>query len=94
MDILRSDFEWDEAKRQSNTRKHGRDLLRGIAMFDGRPLYTYASLREGEVRFVSVGWLDANVVALVWTERPPRIRLISLRRARRAEERAYRASLG
>jgi uncharacterized protein len=94
MDILKSDFEWDEAKRQSNSRKHGRDLLRGIALFDGRPLYTYASPRDGEVRFVSVGNVDASMVALIWTERPPLIRLISFRRARRAEERAYRASLG
>ncbi len=94
MNISLSDFEWDEAKRQSNSRKHGIDLLRGIVLFDGRPLYTYASPRAGETRFVSVGQLDANLVALIWTERPPLIRLISLRRARDAESRAFHASLG
>jgi uncharacterized DUF497 family protein len=91
MDILLSDFEWDEATRQSNSRKHSLDPLRGIVLFDGRPLYTYASPREGEVRFV--GRLDASIVALVWTERPPQTRLISLRRGRDAERRAYQAGL-
>ncbi len=93
MDIISPDFEWDEAKRQSNIRKHGLDLLRGITLLDGRPVYTYASPRQDEVRFVSVGRLDANIVALVWTERPPLVRLISLRRARDAESRTYQASL-
>lgn len=94
MDIMPEHYEWDPAKRESNIRKHGLDLRRGIILLDGRKLYTYPSPRGLEMRFVSVGRLTGDLVALVWTERPTVIRFISLRRARHAEERAFRALHG
>jgi uncharacterized DUF497 family protein len=87
-------FEWDENKRQTNLRKHGLDLLRGADLFDRRLAYVYSSPRFGEGRFVTIARLDAVLVALVWTERGSTTFLISLRRARDAEERAYRALHG
>jgi hypothetical protein len=54
-------------------------------------LYSYASPREGENRVVSVGLLEARCIAVVWTERDAARRIISMRRARDAEERKYRA---
>jgi hypothetical protein len=86
------EFEWDENKRRTNQLKHGFDLLRGAELFDGRPTYVYPSPRLGEQRYVTVAALDGLFVALVWTRRRSRTRLISLRRARNAEERAYRAA--
>lgn len=83
-------FSWDASKRESNLEKHGLDLLQGSDLFDGRPLVTYASARGDEARFVSVGLLRDQLVALVWLERDGGIRLISLRRARDGEKRAYR----
>jgi uncharacterized DUF497 family protein len=91
MDIMSERYEWDPAKQELNIRKHGLDLRLGIILLDGRELYTYPSPRGPEMRFVSVGRLTDGLVALVWTERPPVTRFISLRRARRAEERAFRA---
>ena len=88
------EFEWNKDKRRANLQKHGLDFLRGTALFDGRPAYVYGSPRGGEQRFVSVGVVSEQFVALVWTERGTRIRLVSLRRARNAEERAYRALYG
>jgi uncharacterized DUF497 family protein len=85
------EFEWDENKRRANLRKHGVDLLAGTVVFDGRPVYVYPSPRFDEQRFVAIGLLNDEFVALVWTERSPATRLISLRRARNAEKRAYRA---
>jgi uncharacterized protein len=88
------EFEWDERKRAANLAKHGLDLLRGSVLFDGRPHYTYPSLRAGEQRFVSVALVSDEFLALVWTERSAVIRLISPRRARNGEKRAYRAVFG
>lgn len=88
------DYEWDENKRLANLQKHGLDLLRGSALFDGRPTYVYPSPRYGEQRFVTIAILEGVFVALVWMERGPNTRLISFRRARDAEEREYRALFG
>ncbi len=64
--------------------------MAGALLFDGRPVVTYASARGGEARFVTIGAIAEVLVALVWTEREDATRLISLRRARDAEKRAYR----
>lgn len=87
-------FEWDENKRKANLEKHGLDLMDGIRLFDGRPVYSYPSQRGDENRFVSVGILEDEFVAIVWTERDAGIRLISLRRVRDVEKREYYARFG
>ena len=83
------DFEWDENKRETNLAKHGLDLMAGSCLFDGRPIYSYPSPRGEEDRYVTVGLLAEELVAVIWTERGTAIRLISLRRARDAEKRTY-----
>lgn len=89
------DFEWDEAKRRSNIAKHGFDFRRAIEIFDGRPRLDMASPRRGEVRTLSVAIFNERFAAVTWTWRgDDTIRIISVRRARRAEERQYRQILG
>jgi len=83
------DFEWDEAKRFTNIRKHGIDFEVAQDIFDGRPILTSMGLREGEIRFTSVAELDDVLVAAIWTVRGAKVRLISVRRARHAERRRY-----
>jgi uncharacterized DUF497 family protein len=68
--------------------------MNGAELFDGRPVITYPSPRADEARFVTVGLLVDQFVAVVWTEREGAVRLISLRRARNAEQRAYREIFG
>lgn len=92
--ITNHEFEWDEFKRAQNVDKHAIDLLLGIHLFDGRPTISYPSPRNGEDRTVTIGRIEAVLLALVWTERDDAIRLISLRRARDAERRAYEARIG
>jgi uncharacterized DUF497 family protein len=84
-------IEWDEAKRQRNLARHNIDLIRGDELFDGRPIVTFPSPRGDELRFVTTGLIDGKFYTLVWTERATATRLISLRRARNAEERLHRA---
>jgi uncharacterized protein len=91
------ELEWDETKRELNRRKHNLDFRLADLVFDGRPLYSYDSPhsydspRADEQRVVSIGMVEATMIATIWLEREGRVRIISIRRARRGEERAYRA---
>ena len=87
-------FEWNEAKRQLTLQERGLDFRDARQLFDGRPLYSYPSPRADEDRVVSVGSLEGRCVAVVWMQRAGSRRIISMRRARDAEERRYRALLG
>ena len=87
-------FEWDEATRAINRDKHRLDLIDGQSLFDGRSVVTYPSPRSDEKRFVTIGTVGQKFYAVVWTARGGATRLISFRRARDGEERAYRARFG
>jgi uncharacterized protein len=87
-------FEWDENKRAANRDRHKLDLIDGTLLFDGRPIIDYLSPRGDELRLVTIGLIGTKFYAVVWTERGDAIRLISFRRARDGEERAYRARYG
>lgn len=84
------DYEWDEAKRLANLRKHGIDFTDVPAVFDGDIVsvednrYNY-----GEQRFVSFGLLQGRVVAVVHVERENCIRIISARKATKYEQQTY-----
>lgn len=79
-------FEWDETKRRHNLAKHGIDFIRVWEAFDGRPIYSYASPRGAEERFVTLAPIEGRLVAVVWTKRgEDTVRIISARRARDAE---------
>ena len=83
-------IEWDDDKRLINLAKHEIDFTRADILFDGRPLYEKDSSRFGEDRFSSTGILEGQFVTAIWTRRGAKRRLISVRRARDAEERAHR----
>ena len=87
-------FSWDPAKREINLARHKLDLLDGQQLFDGRPVVTFPSPRNNEIRFISTGQIGAKFYSVVWTERDETSRLISFRRARDGEERAYFARFG
>lgn len=83
--------EWDPAKARANLRKHGVDFADAvIALEDDLALTIADPDAEGEERFVSLG-MDAGsrLLATVFTLRGNRVRLISSRRATRAERQAY-----
>jgi len=85
-----ADFEWDEAKRRANIAKHGIDFLTATRVFDDAAAYAYPSpASDVEQRFVVVGKVDGMVMAVVYTMRGERRRIISARMARRAERARY-----
>jgi uncharacterized DUF497 family protein len=84
------EFVWDEAKRQSNIRKHGIDFLDVIQIFEG-DLVTIQDSRfyYGETRFISLGLLRGIVLVVAHTEEEKVIRIISARKATKNEEVHY-----
>jgi uncharacterized DUF497 family protein len=83
-------IEWDEDKRQRNIEKHDFDFLDARLMFDGRPKVTGRSNYPHEARFLTTGLIFGLMYTVVWTQRDDAIWIISARRARDAEKRAYR----
>ena len=89
------EFEWVSAKGRSNIAKHGFDFLDARQVFDGRPRIDIESPRGDEYRTLSITLLNGMLVAVTWTRRSEdTVRLISVRRARRAEDRKYRQIYG
>ncbi|HEY5209429.1 MAG TPA: BrnT family toxin [Stellaceae bacterium] len=87
-------FEWDEAKRAWTRCERGLDFLAAIRVFDGRLVLNLPVNRRDEAPFLSVASIDGKFYAVVWTWRGENRRIISFRRARRAEETQYRAVYG
>jgi uncharacterized DUF497 family protein len=84
------EFEWDEAKRIVNLRKHGVDFARVEA-------FAWETAREtedrrndyGERRWIAHGRIGLELHVLIYTRRLGRIRVISLREASRREKANY-----
>lgn len=85
------EFEWDENKAQQNLAKHGLDFARVRTILDGRDIMSNEPSRGLEERFASTAQLDDIMVTIIWTKRGDSTRIISARRARDGEKRAYRA---
>jgi len=83
-------FEWDNAKNQSNLLKHGIDFEAAVAIFDDF-VYTLQDMRAdyGENRFVSFGLLEGLEITVIYAKRDSRKRIISARRSRQAERKKY-----
>ena len=87
-------FEWDEDKRLTNLAKHGLDFVAVWLVFDGRATITAPSVRSVEARYVTTALIGGKFYTVIWTWRDEARRIISFRRARHGEERAYRQSHG
>ena len=85
----REDFEWDDDKCRRNIQKHGIDFEEAIEVFY-RPHLIHSSDRKKEKRWVAVGEMEGRIIAVIFTRRTGRIRIISARRARKNEARTYR----
>jgi uncharacterized protein len=87
-------FDWDSAKEATNERKYGVTFVGATAIFDDpnrieeevtRPEY-------GERRFKAVGRAGPAILAVIYTDREQRRRIISARRASKHEREQYRQS--
>jgi len=87
------EFEWDEAKRIGNLRKHGVDFV-AITEFQWASVQETEDGRKdyGERRWVALGRIGDRIYVVVYTRRAGRVRVISLREANRKEFDGYEAS--
>jgi len=83
---------YDEAKRQANLVKHGLDLADAGLVFEASGKLTLESPRGLEPRRMDIAPVDGVVLVLVYVERGEDIRVISLRRASKAERKLYESA--
>jgi hypothetical protein len=85
------DFEWDAAKASDNYAKHGVSFETARAVF--KDVFAVEGLDDredyGEDRFTITGMAAGTLLYVVYTQRGPRIRLISARRAIKHEQDDY-----
>jgi len=84
-------YEWDEAKRESNLRKHGLDFDDADLIYESRCKMTVPARKSGELRWqdIAIVELNGDILTLVYTHRGYNIRIISFRKASRKERRMY-----
>lgn len=86
------DFEWDARKAESNLEKHGISFATATAVFDDPNHIEEDTTRpeQGETRTKAVGMVkDELIVAVVYTDREQKRRIISARRAGKNERDKY-----
>lgn len=86
-----SKFEWDEAKNNSNIKKHGISFKTASHIFDG-DIFTFDDDRKDykELRKISIGKIfDIVIIVVAHTKRNGKIRIISARPAKSKEREAY-----
>jgi hypothetical protein len=86
------EFEWDPAREAANLAKHGIAFVAAARVLESGTTFEFQSSRGGEPRWAAIGMHPAShkVVAVVYTMREGRYRIISARRARDHEEKEYR----
>lgn len=86
------DFEWDEAKAESNRVKHGVTFTEAMTVFaDPLSVTGYdPSHSDDEDRFITMGMsADGRLLIVSHTDRDEAVRIISARAASRAEQKDY-----
>ena len=88
------EIEFDQDKRDKTLLERGLDFARAVEVFAGVH-FTGQDTRMDYVedRFISMGWLDARLVVLVWTPRGEVRRIISMRKANDREKALYASHL-
>ncbi|MGI8648948.1 MAG: BrnT family toxin [Rubrobacter sp.] len=83
------EFEFDEAKSQSNKDKHGIDFVEAQALWLDETFVEIPARTEDEPRFLVVGMILEKHWSAVVTYRSEKVRLISVRRSRVEEVEIY-----
>lgn len=86
------DIEFDPAKDESNIAKHGVSLALAVEMDMETAKVVVDDRRDyGEQRFCAYGMIEDRMFAMTFTFRPPAVRVISLRKANKREQRRFTA---
>ena len=83
-------FEWDDAKRQQTILKHGLDFLEVVKIFPTLgPVWKSPNITEE--RWVAVGILENVEITVIYNVRNGNIQIVTARRARTNERKAFNA---
>ena len=83
------EFEWDPEKNAENLRKHRINFETTAKLWDDENLIVLSSRYPKEDRYLAIGSIGRTLWTAVFTERGARVRLISVRRARKDERQIY-----
>ncbi len=83
------EFEFDPAKSAANKAKHGIDFDAAQAIFEDEAALDVVADTDWEARSQRIGRVGEHIWACYYTICGDRIRIISVRRARRAERGLY-----
>ena len=76
-------LEFDQAKHRKTLQERGLDFSRAAEVFDGLHFSGQDKRMDYEEdRFITVGWLDGNMIVMVWTPRGKVRRIISMRESK------------
>ena len=81
-------YEWDENKRRDNIGKHGIDFEL-VHAFEWNTAKIIPSPRDGEMRYLALGYISGRLYSIVYTERGAVTRIISFRPASNEERNYY-----
>ena len=84
------EIEYPTTKRNITLAERGLDMARAEEIFAGATLTVEDDRKDyGEIRLITIGFLDERMVVMVWTQRDSARRIISLRKANEQEQKAY-----
>lgn len=88
-------YTFDATKRAANLKKHGYDFKDAPQVIEGAATVTFEDRRfdYDEQRFITLGMLRGEVVVIATAETDEEIRVISMRKAERHEEKIYYSNL-
>ncbi len=82
-------FEWDKNKNQANLEKHGISFEVAVEVFNDNSAHETDRTINNEARIMLIGEVCGFVLVVVFTYRNNKRRIISARRASKAERKVY-----
>ena len=84
-------FEWDPPKSLINKDKHGVSFREATEIWRGIHLTAenFAKAKDGEKRSITIGMIGEDIYSAIWTNRNNTFRIISVRRSRNGEKKAF-----
>nr|WP_298414367.1 BrnT family toxin [uncultured Halomonas sp.] len=88
------ELSFDADKRDLTLEARGLDFADAAEVFAGHHFTLRDDRKDyGELRYITVGVMQARMIILVWTPRDGTRRIISMRKANEREQRKYRSRL-
>ncbi|MCK4560008.1 MAG: BrnT family toxin [Calditrichia bacterium] len=84
-------FEFDKQKSKRNKEKHGINFVETQRIWEDPEFVMIPARTIGESRYLLIGKYDNRIWSAIFTLRNQKIRLISVRRSRKNEEKIYRS---